>query len=600
MKRLGRSAIKGAWVTLLAVCLSLGGVSGFAADEPAPDGNAEGQGDGAIQPPDLSDETPVKEIDVTEGRISLDLRNIEVSEALRFLATRGKLNLVISKTVAGRIFLVLNNVPVMDAFDIILLSNALAYDKQGEIYQIMTDQEYKTKYGRDFSDPRTVRIYRLQYALPERVFAAVEALKSEIGRVLVDQESGTVFVMDTAEKIAEIDKVVDILEQKRIVRAFPLQYAKVKDIEDRLKAQLDSKGVGTVQSDERTNQLIVQTYPERLKQIEELIASLDKKTKEVLIVSKIIRVTLADDFHAEIKWEGMFQGLLRDGSFIGNHELDPVNRGLIGQSYLDDYYKVDIDKTERMIAGPKSTLLENLVIGQKLDDKTFETLINFLRTIGETRVLASPRIMVVNNQEAKIHVGERQAYITSTTTTGSSTATTAEEVNFIDVGIELAVTPTINDNGYVSMKIKPVISTVKEFLQTASGNKIPIVDTSEAETSVMVKDGTTIVIAGLRRDEWQINDDQVPFLGDVPILGRLFKSNSKSKRRTEVLVILTPTITGGEKFDMGEPTSLDYDMKSYREYSDLKLEGEKPEAVPPGQPGFFNRVLKKMHVPAHD
>ena len=526
-------------------------------------------------------------------RISLDLRNIEISEALRFLSMKGKLNIALSKSVAGRLFLVLNNVPVGDIFDIILLSNELAYVKQGEIYNIMTETEYKARYGKKFSDARKVKTFQLRYAVPERVFAAVEALKSEVGRVLVDQESGMVLVMETEENLAKIEDVINTLEQKRTVRTFSLQYAKAKDLEERLKPQLDGKGAGSVTSDDRSNQLVVQTFPDRMDEIEKLVKSLDKKTKEVLIVSKIIKVTLSDNFQAEIQLEGLFKNVLlfpfdteNPKGFLGNHGLSPLAR--TGTSFLDDF--ISITPTTRPTQGSRNTLTENLVFGQKGPNDNFEILLNYLRTIGDTRVLSNPRITVVNNQEAKIHVGERQAYVTTTTTTGSSTTSTAEAVTFVDVGIELSVTPTINDDGFVTMKIKPAISSVTSTLTTTSGNKIPIIDTSEAESTVMVKDQTTIVIAGLRKDELVDTDKRVPYISDVPLFGRLFRSGTNKKARTEVIVLLTPTIISGEKFITGEPDVPQNAIKGFRDYSPLALKPEKKPASANGISGFFKRV----------
>lgn len=515
-----------------------------------------------------------------DERISLDLRNIEVTEALRYVAMKGGLNLAVSKSVSGRLLLLLNDVPIRDILDIVLITNALAYDKQGEIYNIMTEEEYKARYGRKFSDSRKVEIFSLKFAAPERIFAALDALKSEIGRVLVDQETGMVLVMDTEENIRRMRLAIEAQEQQRGIRVFPLQYAKAKDIEERLKTQLDAKSAGTVIADEATNQLVVQTFPERMEAIAELIKSLDKKTKEVLIVAKIIKVTVSDDLDAEIKWEGFFQtNQFGDAqtdapSFLSNHIYKVLDRS--GVSALDDI--VSIAPTTRPTPNPKSTLTENLVLGQLGEDK-FEVLLNFLRTLGETKVLSSPRITVTNNQEAKIHVGERQAYITSTTTTGTSGNTVAESVNFIDIGIQLSVTPTINDDGFITMSIKPEISSVVDTLVTNSGNKIPIVDTSEAETNVMVKDKNSIIIAGLRRDDFVSSDKRVPYLGDIPILGNLFRSRTSGKGRTELLILLTPYIVGGDRFITGEPAPASESMKSYRDYPTL-VEDPAEQTVP--------------------
>jgi type II secretory pathway component GspD/PulD (secretin) len=517
-----------------------------------------------------------------DERISLDLRNIESAEALRFLAMKGGLNMAVSPTVAGRLFLLLNDVPIRDVFDIILRTNALAYDKQGEIYNIMTEVEYKERYGRKFSDARKIKIFQLKYAIPERVFQAVEALKSDLGKVLVDQESGMVLVMDTEENLSRMENAIGTLEQKRSIKVYPLQYAKAKDIEERLKAHLDTKGAGSVISDERSNQLIVQTFAERMDQIDVLVESLDQKTKEVLIVSKIIKVSLNDDLDSEIQWEGLFKDVPifafdqeNPGGFLGNHTFSPITRS--AQRFIDDLGPTQTTLT----SGSKNSLTENIFIGQQIGGgQGFEVFLKFLRTIGETRVLSSPRITVTNNQEAKIHVGEKQAYVTSTTTTSTGGNTVAEEVTFVDVGIELSVTPTINDEGYVTMKIKPEISSVSGTLVTPTNNRIPIIDTSEAETSVMVKDKTTIVIAGLRRDEYEETTERVPYLSDIPVLGKLFTSGNRDKGRTEVLVLLTPYliegdtfITGGENTDEPPPPA----MKGHQTYSPVKTAAPNPD-----------------------
>jgi general secretion pathway protein D len=128
-----------------------------------------------------------------------------------------------------------------------------------------------------------------------------------------------------------------------------------------------------------------------------------------------------------------------------------------------------------------------------------------------------------------------------------SAATTAEQVTFVDVGLQLKVLPTINEEGFINMKIRPEVSSVSRTLVTAAGNQIPIVDTSSADTTVMVKDGTTLVIAGLIKDEKIRTEKKFPILADVPILGALFRSRDDRVAKTELVFFLTPTIFSGEQ-----------------------------------------------------
>lgn len=548
--------------------------------------------------PEVALETVEPVVAGMSGRISLDLRNIEVTDALKFLSLKTGVNMISTKDVAGRVTLMVLNVPAKDVFDIMLRSNGLAYTKEGEIYNIMTGEEYKALFGKRFADIREVKVFRIKYAIPEQVFTMLDALKSEIGRVLVEPDSGTAIIMDTPEKIAEIEKMLSTLEQKNLVRVFQLKYAKAKDIEEQLKAQLDVKKVGTIKADERSNQVIVQTLPDRMVNIEKLIASLDQKTKQVLVDSTIIKVKLSDQLDTGAEWEGILGAASKYGmayaganpfSVIKPVETDATNTFSTRNNFLTNTLNNQIGSY------PFSGNTLNTSSGQKtgpgilhvgiLDSKRdFDVLLKYVQTLGSTQILSNPKISIVNNQEAKIHVGERQAYVTSTTTTGQSTSTVSEEVTFVDVGIQLSVTPTINDDGYVTMKIKPEISSVVSFLDTPSGNKIPIIDSSMSETTVMCKDGATIIIGGLRREDKTSTAEQFPFLSKIPILSFFFKQQVKKTERTELLVLITPHITTGDVLTTGdkrEPIFMDAPNKEYDSYAPFV---EKPDFKDQEQP----------------
>ena len=528
-----------------------------------------------------ADQSIVSGLKGLDERVSLDLRNIEVADALRFLAQKGGINLAISKNVSGRVQLLLNDVPIRDILDIILITNNLAYDKYGDVYRIISDAEYKDRFGRKFGDARQVRMFKLKYAIPEQAFSVLEVLKTEIGRLLVDPESGTVLVMDSPDAVARMEQALDTLEQRRTVKTYQLKYAKSTDIEGRLKARLDAKKVGTAAADERTNTITVETLPDRIREIDDIVDALDQKTKEVVIDAKVIRVTIEDNTDAEINWEGMFDRITRYGNaFVSNHPFSPVVR--TGQTFIDNF--TSIAPTSNPAAGSKTSGLEKLYLGRIDGSDAFEVLIKFLRTLGETKILSNPKIAVTNNQEAKIHVGEKQAYVTTTTTTGQTTTTTAESVTFVDVGIQLAVTPTINDDGFVTVKIKPEISSVVDFLTTPSGNKIPIIDSSKAETQVMVKDGVSIILGGLRKEEKTEDRKKIPFLGDVPILGKPFNSTNKTSVRQELIIIITPHIVYGDKLELGssigEKRQPFLSSNPYMGYSDYDSMKDSPVVKP--------------------
>ena len=526
-----------------------------------------------------------------EGRISLDLRNIDVVEALKFLAMKAGMNIVATRNVTGRVTLMVENVQVKDIFDIMLRSNGLAYTKERDIYNVMNADEYKVLFGKNFADIRQVKVFRLKYAIPEQAFSLLDTLKSDVGRVLVEPDSGTALIMDTPEKIAEIEKALATLEEKDLVQVFQLKYARAKDVEEQLKAQLDVKKVGSIRADERSNQVIIQTLPERMQGIEYLITALDKKTKVVLIDTKIVKVKLSDDVTSGIEWEGLFSLAKELGSiYLGSYPFSVIPAATTAipwqprKDFLDDKqtigaYPTSVSSSAKVAPG------EEMHVGMITSRQDFDVLIKYLQTLGRTQVLSNPKLSVVNNHEAKIHVGEREAFVTTTTTTGQTTSTVSEEVTFVDVGIQLSVTPTINDEGYVTMKVKPEVSTVVSYLTTPSGNKIPIIDTSLAETTVMVKDGATIIIGGLRKEEKSSASEQVPILGKIPLLGFFFRSGSNKTERTELLVMITPHIVSGDTLTTGDEREFGTKPgKEFKEYSSFTEEAEfKPPKEAPAE-----------------
>jgi len=512
-----------------------------------------------------------------EGKISLDLRNIDIVEALKFLSMKAGINIIATKNVAGRVTLMVQDVAVKDAFDIMLRSNGLAYTKQGGIYNVMVEDEYKALFGKKFSDIRQVKVFRLKYSIPEQAFSLLDSLKSDIGRVLVEPDSGTAMIMDTPDNIKEIEKALASLERKNLVRIFTLKYAKAKEVEEQLKAQLDAKKVGSIKADERSNQVIVQTLPERMRGIEKMIAALDKKTKVVLIDTKIVKVKLSNEVASGIEWEGLLNlGQKVGTAYMGSYPFSVLQTATSAwksrEAFLKEQNTIGAypfsGNTSSVSGSTKISPGEKMHVGMVTNKQDFDVLVKYLQTLGNTQVLSSPKLAVINNQEARIHVGERQAYITTTTTTGQTTNTISEEVTFVDVGIQLAVTPTINDDGFVTMKIKPEVSSVVSTLTTPSGNKIPIIDTSMAETTVMVKDGATIIIGGLRKEEKVSNNEQVPILGKIPFLGFFFRSGSNKTERTELLVMITPHIVSGETLTTGNDREFGiYAGKEYKDYT---------------------------------
>jgi type II secretory pathway component GspD/PulD (secretin) len=489
-----------------------------------------------------------------QSRISLDLRNIDIVDALKFLATKANLNIITTKSVTGRVSILVSNAVIQDVFDVMVRSNNLAYDQRGDIYNVMTQEEYKALYGKNFSDVRKVKVFYLKYVIPEQAFSMLDMLKSDVGRVMVDPESGNVLAMDSPERLDLMEEALKNFEEKNSVKIFKLNYGKAKEVEESLKTQLDLKKVGLIKADERGNQLIVQTLPERMDQIENLIRNLDQKTKEIIIDVSIIKVKISNGMDAGVQWEGIFDLAAKNGlGYLGSYPFSAVqaaNDAFQTRSHVYDTVgsvgSIPFTGTTSNYSGGKQSIgAQEMHLGF-VGHNDYDVIIKYLQTIGSTKILSNPKLAVVNNQEAKIHVGSKDAYVTSTTTTGQTTNTVAEAVTFVDVGVLLSVVPVINDDDFINLKVKAEISEVIDTLVTPTNNKIPIIDTSLAETTVLVKDGSTVVIGGLRKEQKVSLTSQTPFLGSIPFLGSLFRVKSDSTENTELLIILTPRIITGE------------------------------------------------------
>ncbi|MCM8780596.1 MAG: TonB C-terminal domain-containing protein [Candidatus Omnitrophica bacterium] len=457
-------------------------------------------------------------VNENKNLISLDIKGMDIVDVLKMLAGRAGINIVIGKNVTGRTTLFLKNVELWDAFEILLLANELAYVKKGDIVNVMTQRDYELIYGDRYQDTKQMKILQLRYAKATDLSRALNQIKTNIGRIVVDENSNTISLIDTPEKIKEMERFIAMTDLPIETRVFDLSYAQADKVQNKIQEIL-TKGVGFSKIDERTNKIVVTDYPAKLDEIAQIIHAFDEKPKQVLIDAQIIEINPSDTFEMGVDWDYWLE---RNFRITGS---------------------IPIGTSDRLILGtPSSTS----TVSKKGD---YKAILDLLRTIGETKVLSSPRIMVLNNQEAKILVGTKDAYITSTTSQSGESTITSQTVNFVDVGIKLYVTPSIAKDGYITMKIKPEVSSAERQEITSEGEitEIPIVTTSEAETTVMIKDGVTIIIGGLKKDERQKTVQKLPLLGDVPLLGLLFRSVSDEVETRELVILLTPHIVSGEK-----------------------------------------------------
>lgn len=455
-----------------------------------------------------------------QKKISLDLRQMDILEVLKFLALQGDLNIVPTKTVGGRVTLTLNDIRLQDALDLIMLTNELAYVQEGPIIRVMTEGDYQRIYGDPFADRRQVQQFHLKHANVNDVAAILGNLKSGVGKIITDPATGTLILIEVPDKLAQMAAMAlnfdRLAIQPQDTHVFELKYGKVDVVKTEVEKVLTPK-IGTLRADKRTNTLIVSDLPLRMQQIQQVVAAFDRKTREVIIEAKIIQIHLNDELRTGVDWAAVFRTI-----------------GGINQL-----------KVENTVLQAGATQGAKVTIATTIGQDSVSAVLQFLQTLGTTDLLSTPQLAVIENEEAKILVGAREAFVTSVVTQTAQASTTAEQLTFVDVGIQLKVSPVINQDGYVTMKIRPEVSTVSRSITTALGNVVPIVETSTAESTVMVRNGHTIVIAGLIRDVKVINERRVPILGSIPLLGFFFRSRQDSTVRAEIVFFLTPKVVEG-------------------------------------------------------
>lgn len=463
--------------------------------------------------------------------VSVDLKGIDVVEALKFFAIKGEdLNIVASSQVAGTVHLYMSDVTVGEALQTLFAINRLAYVVRGSIIQVMSEAEYQTLYGVPFYDMRETRAFQLKYASAQRVARMLDNMRSERGSIVYNDDTGTLIIRDIPSRLREMEGVIDTSEIPTLKRPEPtetkvytLQYAALADVQPEINNVLTPE-VGRARFDRRTRTVIVTDLPHVFEEMDRLIEAFDRKSPEVYIEARIVQVTLSDNYRFGIDWTELSRWAL------------PIT--LIEQG-------IDLREDGRL------SLLTTAPLNQ-----TF--IIDALNTFGETELLSDPRITVEDGSEATLKVVTSEAYEAGTSEVDSGGVTTSYTTfEFVDVGVSLSVIPKINDEGFINMLIRPEVSSIASWYGGVGGpaaprsqGSVPVIKRSTAETTVTIKDGVTIMIAGLIDES---NDTQLakfPILGDLPGFGKLFRSTSEVKERRETIIFLTPHIVhGDEPFD---------------------------------------------------
>ncbi|MBU2573769.1 MAG: type IV pilus secretin PilQ [Elusimicrobia bacterium] len=307
-------------------------------------------------------------------------------------------------------------------------------------------------------------------------------------------------------------------------RVFFLNYSKTAEIKTQVDSVASAEGrKSNSVIDVANNALIVTDSAMGLETTARLIRSLDRAPKQVLIEAKLIEVSLVDEFDLGVNW-GYASGPDSKGRWVGTNSAGWPNTGKGGVG-------TGVDLAAKNIYGA-------LRLGRFTSEYGLDLAITAAAKKGKAKVLSDPKVATLNNKEATINITSQIPYETVDTVTTGGIAVTTTKVTYITTGIVLKVTPAINSDGRISMKINPSVSQPS----VTAGTTAPAVDTRSADTNVIVRNGETIVIGGLIHDAQSNTVYKVPLFGDIPLLGVLFRKKSVSRTRMELLIFVTPRI----------------------------------------------------------
>jgi len=414
--------------------------------------------------------------------ISVNLKDVDLKDFFRLIHEISGLNVVLDPNVHGNLTIVLDDVPWDQALDIVLKNNDLARELEGNVLRIAT----------------------------------VDTLKKEADARRAQQESEALAV------------------EKVTVTRF-LSYAHSKDVVPTIKKFLSQRG--DVISDDRTNAVIISDIPNVIPALDRLLTQLDRKTQEVEIEARVVAATRS--FARDIGTQFGF-GWGDGHSAIGG--ASAVGTSPTTVNGLTPGYITTGSSGSGSTSGSTIPLFSNLPVASPTSGLTFvnasnnvriDAVLSMAESRGLLKILSRPRVVTQNNIQALVRQGVRVPIVTQAQLGGPPTVT------YVDAFLRLTVVPQITSEGTIFLNVD-VENTTPDFGRTVQGN--PTLITQQATTQVLVTDGGTVVIGGVIQTNNSINVSQVPLLGDVPLLGNLFKRRTVTTSNQELIFFITPRI----------------------------------------------------------
>ncbi len=446
--------------------------------------------------------------------VTFNFQDVPVRTVLQLIAEESGLNVVAADTVQGNVTLRLVNVPWDQALDIVLQAKGLDKRRSGNVVWIAPQAEI-AKYEQDKEDARI--------ALDNRVDLVTKYIQINY------HNAGAIFKALT--------------EAKGIGSAGGGQGGAGGNVNNQNDNGFLSQR-GRLVADDRTNTLMVSDIPKKVAQIKELVRVIDRPVDQVIIEARIVIAT--ETFSRELGAKfGIHGATGKDGdrSSLGfggdtdsssQNAIERANRVMAGERGFD------FDRTMNVnlpVANPAGALaLSILNAGYLLDIE-----LSAMQEEGRGEVISNPRVVTSNQREAVIRQGQEVGYVTVTQGAGAAGQVAQQTVQFKDVLLEMKVTPTITNDGRVFLNMNVKKDEVEDFVEASIGS-VPLINKREVNTAVLIEDGQTVVIGGVYEFRDRSDVQKVPFLGDIPFLGNLFKKKGKNREKAELLIFVTPKV----------------------------------------------------------
>lgn len=424
-----------------------------------------------------------------------------------------------------------------------------------------------------------IEVIQLQHAAAAEVVRIVSQLaggasgKETVGtrmKMVPDERSNAVLLSGEPSERLRFRTLISHLdtpyESSGDVQVVYLHYAKAKDLATILQSVSDStarmsgskesvtQSKAVIQADETTNALVISAPPNVMKSLKKVISNLDIRRAQVLIEVVIVEVTADKSGKLGIQWQ------------TNPYETD----GVVGGTALPIKDQQTLGNFKSATTGA-ITMLPGMNLGYVVGG-TMRMLLTALNSDGNANILSMPTLVTLDNKEATITVGENVPFVTGQYTSDSSTPDNPfQTIERKDVGILLKVKPQINEGDAILLELKQEVSSVDA---TTSGSNLRT-KKREIETSVLVNDGDMLVLGGLMEDTSSQSVNKVPMLGDIPMVGNLFKSRQANKKKTNLMVFIKPTILRNAEDGLTQTSRKYHRMRSMQ----LSLKQEEVESM---------------------